>query len=212
MSIEIKYVTLGLAQTNAYLVADAATREAVLIDPVADADLLKKLADDSGWTIKLIVATHAHFDHVLASARLKELTGAPFYIHADAVPMLKNLPQQGLRFTGQLYPEAAAPDRLLASEPEALTLGAITLETLFTPGHAPGHLAFYLRDQGIVFSGDALFAGSVGRTDLPGSSWQVLEASILTKLLTLPDETQVLPGHGGMTTIGVERRMNPFLK
>lgn len=211
MSIEIKYVTLGLAQTNAYLVADTETNDAILIDPVDQAELLLKLATDAGWTIKLILATHAHFDHVLASAALKKLTGAPFYIHSEAVPMLKNLPQTGLRFVGQLYPEAAEPDRLLTTESETITLGAIKLETLYTPGHAPGHLAFYMRDQDIVFSGDALFAGSVGRTDLPGSSWAVLERSIFDKLLTLPDQTRVLSGHGGMTTIGRERQTNPFL-
>ncbi|MBK8028580.1 MAG: MBL fold metallo-hydrolase [Chloroflexi bacterium] len=211
MSIEIKYVTLGLAQTNAYLVADTETNDAILIDPVDQAELLLKLATDAGWTIKLILATHAHFDHVLASAALKELTGAPFYIHSEAVPMLKNLPQTGLRFVGQLYPEAAEPDRLLTTESETITLGAIQLETLYTPGHAPGHLAFYMRDQDIVFSGDALFAGSVGRTDLPGSSWAVLERSIFDKLLTLPDQTRVLSGHGAMTTIGRERQTNPFL-
>lgn len=211
MSIEIKYVTLGLAQTNAYLVADTETNNAILIDPVDQAELLLKLATDAGWTIKLILATHAHFDHVLASAALKELTGAPFYIHSEAVPMLKNLPQTGLRFVGRLYPEAAEPDRLLTTETETITLGAIKLETLYTPGHAPGHLAFYMRDQDIVFSGDALFAGSVGRTDLPGSSWAVLERSIFDKLLTLPDQTRVLSGHGGMTTIGRERQTNPFL-
>jgi glyoxylase-like metal-dependent hydrolase (beta-lactamase superfamily II) len=125
--------------------------------------------------------------------------------------MLKNLPQTGLRFVGQLYPEAAEPDRLLTTESETITLGAIQLETLYTPGHAPGHLAFYMRDQDIVFSGDALFAGSVGRTDLPGSSWAVLERSIFDKLLTLPDQTRVLSGHGVMTTIGRERQTNPFL-
>lgn len=211
MSIEIKYVTLGLAQTNAYLVADTETNDAILIDPVDQAELLLKLATDAGWTIKLILATHAHFDHILASAALKELTGAPFYIHSEAVPMLKNLPQTGLRFVGQLYPEAAEPDRLLTTESETITLGAIQLETLYTPGHAPGHLAFYMRDQDIVFSGDALFAGSVGRTDLPGSSWAVLERSIFDKLLTLPDQTRVLSGHGAMTTIGRERQTNPFL-
>lgn len=211
MSIEIKYVTLGLAQTNAYLVADTETNEAILIDPVDQAEVLLKMATDAGWTIKLILATHAHFDHVLASAALKELTGAPFYIHSEAVPMLKHLPQTGLRFVGQLYPEAAEPDRLLTTESETITLGAIKLETLYTPGHAPGHLAFYMRDQDIVFSGDALFAGSVGRTDLPGSSWEVLERSIFDKLLTLPDATRVLSGHGGMTTIGRERQTNPFL-
>lgn len=211
MSIEIKYATLGIAQTHAYLIGDSESGDAILIDPVDEAELLQQMAADSGWTIKLILATHAHFDHVIASKALKDLTGAPFYIHADAVPMLKGLPQQGLRFFSRLFPEPAEPDRLLTSESETITLGAITLETLFTPGHAPGHIAYYMRDQGVVFSGDALFAGSVGRTDLPGASWELLEKSIFEKLLTLPDDTKVLAGHGDMTTIGKERKTNPFL-
>ena len=212
MTINIKYVTLGLAATNAYLVGDEDTHEAILIDPVDQADLLKEMADDSGWTIKLILATHAHFDHVLASKALKELTGAPFYIHTEAAEHLKTLPEAGVRFTGNKFPEAAVPDRLLTTEPETIELGAIKLETLYTPGHAPGHLAFYMRDHALVFSGDALFAGSVGRTDLPGGSHALLMKSIREKLLTLPDETSVLPGHGGATTIGQERATNPFLK
>ncbi|MBE2271565.1 MAG: MBL fold metallo-hydrolase [Anaerolinea sp.] len=211
MSIEIKYVTLGMAQTNAYLVGDTETNEAILIDPVEKADLLHKMATDAGWTIKLILATHAHWDHVMASKALKALTGAPFYIHAEAVPMLQVLPQQGLRFFNQEFPDPAEPDRLLTSEPETITVGSIALETLFTPGHAPGHLAFYMRAQGIVFSGDALFAGSIGRTDLPGGDHALLLRSITEKLLTLPDDTRVLSGHGGMTTIGRERETNPFL-
>lgn len=211
MSIEIKYLTLGLAATNAYIVADTDTNEAILIDPVDNADLLVKTAQESGWTIKLILATHAHFDHVLASYALKELTGAPFYIHAEAAPMLAYLRDTGLRFTGQPFPEAAEPDRLLTTEPETIELGAIKLETLYTPGHAPGHLAFFMRDEKIVFSGDALFAGSIGRTDLPGGDYEQLMASIFDKLLTLDDDVRVLPGHGGMTTIGTERQTNPFL-
>ena len=212
MTIKITFVTLGLAATNAYLVGDEDTQEAILIDPVDQADLLKKMADDAGWTIKLILATHAHFDHVLASKALKEITGAPFYLHSEAAERLKDLPETGLRFTGSLYPEAATPDRLLTTEPETIELGAIKLETLYTPGHAPGHLAFYLRDHDLVFSGDALFAGSVGRTDLPGGDHALLIRMIREKLLTLPDETTVLPGHGGATTIGQERKTNPFLK
>ncbi|HVU10086.1 MAG TPA: MBL fold metallo-hydrolase [Phototrophicaceae bacterium] len=211
MTISIKYVTLGIAATNAYLIGDSESNQAILIDPVDQAETLKAMADDSGWTIKLILATHAHFDHVLASKALKELTGAPFYIHAEAAPWLKTLPESGLRFVGKPFPEAATPDRLLTTEPETLTLGAITLETLYTPGHAPGHLSFYMRDQGVVFSGDSLFAGTVGRTDLPGGDHALLIRSIREQLLPLPDDTTVLPGHGEMTTIGQERATNPFL-
>ncbi|MDX2160249.1 MAG: MBL fold metallo-hydrolase [bacterium] len=211
MAIEIRYAALGLAQTNAYLVGDTDLKQALLIDPVDDAPLLQNMATEAGWTIRLIIATHAHFDHVLASSALKAATGAPFYIHEEAVPMLKRLPDQGLRFIGQPFPEAAEPDRLLTSAKESLELGAIRLETLYTPGHAPGHIALYMPAQGIVFSGDALFAGSVGRTDLPGGDHDLLMRSIFDQLLTLPDETTVLPGHMDSTTIGRERTTNPYI-
>lgn len=211
MTIEIKMLTMGVVSTNAYLIGDTETKEAILIDPVDKAEVIKKAADDSGWTIKLILATHAHFDHVLASKALKELTGAPFWIHADAVPMLENLPQSGKRFGLGEFPEAAKPDRLLTSEPETIEIGAIKLETLNTPGHAPAHLSFYMPEYKIVFSGDALFNGSIGRTDLPGSNHQQLISSIREKLLTLADDVQVLSGHGQPTTIGFERENNPFL-
>ena len=211
MSIEIRVLNMGIAATNCYIVGDTDARAALVIDPVDQAAHIAQVAQAEGWTIQMIVATHGHFDHVLASKELKALTGAPFLIHADAVSWLRQLPQTGIRFTGQPFPEAAEPDRLLTTTSETLTVGAITLETLYTPGHAPGHLALYMRDAGIVFSGDALFAGSIGRTDLPGGDMDVLMQSIATQLLTLPDETIVLPGHGGQTTIAAERQTNPFI-
>lgn len=212
MTLEIKSLTLGIAQTNCYIIGDTETKSAVLIDPVAEAPLLLKTAQELGWTIRLILATHAHFDHVLASKELKELTGAPFYTHVDCVPWLEQLPQQGRMFGIEQFPEAAAPDRLLTSEPETITLDAIKLETLYTPGHAPGHLSFYMAEHRIVFSGDALFAGSIGRTDLPGGDAPLLLQSIFGKLVPLGNDVRVLPGHGGITTIGRERQFNPFLQ
>src|SRR5215207_2838629 len=209
MTIEIKRLTLGAVSTNAYIVGDTDTNEALVIDPVDEADILLQAAQDSGWEIKLILATHAHFDHVLASKELKEKTGAPFWIHEDSIEWLKILPQAGKKFGFGTFPEAAEPDRLLKSESETVELGAIKLETLYTPGHAPGHVAYYMRDHDIVFSGDALFFGSIGRTDLPGSNHGQLLTSIHEKLLTLPDNTRVLSGHGRETTIGFEREHNP---
>lgn len=209
--IEIRVLNLGLAATNCYIVGDTATGEAVLIDPVDDAPLLVKTAEDAGLTIKLILATHGHFDHVLGSKALKELTGAPFYINQRDLPFLERLPDTGVRYTGTPFPEAAVPDRFLTDEPEVIELGAIRLETIFTPGHAPGHIAFFMRDQNLLLSGDALFRGSIGRTDLPGGNYQTLMESIFKKLLPLGDEVQVLPGHGEPTTLGHERRTNPFL-
>ena len=210
MSIEIHAKTLGLVQTNTYLVGDTDTNEAVLIDPVDEAPTLVKMAEDAGWTIKLILATHAHFDHVLASQALVNLTGAPFYIHEEAAPHLDSLPQTGVRFTGTPYPEAATPDKLL-TDGDVIEHGAMRFKALYTPGHAPGHLSFYLQSENTVFSGDSLFAGTIGRTDLPGGSLQTLMQSIEQKLLPLPDDTRVLPGHGTETTIGQERHTNTFI-
>lgn len=211
MTIEIKRLTLGMVATNAYIVGDTETKNALVIDPVDEADTLYQAAQGAGWSIKLILATHAHFDHVLASRALKEQTGAPFYIHEECVPWLEILPQQGQMFGMGAFPEAAIPDRLLTAVSETITLDGITLETRYTPGHAVGHLAFYLREQGVVFSGDALFAGSVGRTDLPGADYEVLMRSIVEQLIPLGDAVRVLPGHMGETTIGRERKTNPFL-
>ncbi|MCU0510998.1 MAG: MBL fold metallo-hydrolase [Anaerolineae bacterium] len=211
MSLEIRMLTLGLASTNAYLIGDTASGAAVLIDPVDDAPRLYQAAQEAGWTIQLILATHAHFDHVLASKALKELTGAPFYIHADGVPWLERLPQQGRMFGVASFPEAAQPDRLLTTAPEVLQVGAIVLHTLYTPGHAPGHLSFFLPSERIVFSGDCLFAGSIGRTDLPGADYDTLMQSIFTQLLPLGDDVRVLAGHNQPTSIGRERKNNPFL-
>ncbi|QPC80859.1 MBL fold metallo-hydrolase [Phototrophicus methaneseepsis] len=211
MTIEIKQATLGLASTNVYIVGDTETKEAVVIDPVDDADYIQQMAEDAGWTIKLILATHAHFDHVLASKPLKEATGAPFYIHKDCVEWLENLPTQGRLFGMSSLPEAATPDRLLTTETETIQVSEMLFHTLYTPGHAPGHLSFYMPEHNLVFSGDTLFAGSIGRTDLPGGDYEVLMHSIFGKLLPLGDETHVLAGHMQRTTIGRERHTNPFI-
>src|SRR5690606_16006601 len=139
MTLEIKMLTLGIAATNCYLLGDTETNEAILIDPVDDAPLLYKTAQEAGWTFKLILATHGHFDHVLASQPLKDLTNAPFAIHEAEMSWLRAMPQQGLMFFGSPFPDAAKPDRFLTTEPEVIELGAIHLETIFTPGHSPGH-------------------------------------------------------------------------
>jgi hydroxyacylglutathione hydrolase len=211
MTIEIKQLTLGIASTNAYIIGDTETKEAIVIDPVDSAPTIFQTAQENGWTIKLILATHAHFDHVLASDELKHMTNAAFYIHKDCVSWLEDLPQQGLIFGLGEFPPAATPDKLLTSERETITLGAIRLETLYTPGHAPGHISFYMPDQKIVFSGDTLFAGSIGRVDLPGASYDVLMTSIFQQLIPLGDDVQVYAGHMQRTTIGRERQTNPFL-
>lgn len=211
MGLEIQIMTLGIASTNAYLIGDTDTNEAVLIDPVDNAALLNQTAEKAGWKIKLILATHSHFDHVLASKELKDLTGAPFYVHEQGHEWLEHLPEQGLRFTGRRFPEAAKPDRLLPDNPERIEVGTIRLEGIYTPGHSQDHLAFFMRDHKILFGGDCLFPGSIGRADLPGGDYQVLMHSIIEKMLPLGDDVQLLPGHMQSTTLGHERQTNPFI-
>ena len=211
MTIKIKSATLGAFSTNAYLVGDTETNHAILIDPVDNAPALLNMAEEEGWTIELVIATHAHLDHVLASQAIKDATQAPFYIHGECVKWLEQIPAQGKMFGLGELPPVAQPDRLLTSESETIELDSIKLETLYTPGHAPGHLSLYMPEQKILFSGDALFAGSIGRTDLPGGDYNLLMTSIFSKLMVLDDDVQVLPGHMQATTIGHERRTNAFL-
>ncbi len=211
MSIQIKSLTLSPFATNAYLLADSATGQAILIDPVDDAETILQAARAENWTIKLMLATHAHLDHVLASAEIKERLGLPFLIHAECAPLLDDIPEQGLFFGLGRLPAAAEPDRLLGDD-EIIELDGLRLQSLYTPGHAPGHLSFYLAEHKILFSGDTLFAGSIGRTDLPGGDHALLMRSIVQRLMILDDDVRVLPGHMGATTIGRERRLNPFLQ
>ena len=211
MSIKIKSLTLGPFATNAYLVADTQTGNAILIDPVDDAPAILAAAGEEDWSIQLMIATHAHLDHVMASAAIKHELEIPFYIHEACETLLDEIPLQGIFFGLGELPAAAQPDRLLSSESETIELDSIRLLSLYTPGHAPGHLSFYLAEHKILFSGDTLFAGSIGRTDLPGGDHAQLMRSIVDRLMVLDDDVQVLPGHMGMTSIGRERKTNPFL-
>ena len=211
MPIQIKSLTLGPFATNAYLIADSQSGNAILLDPVDDAPAILAAAQAEGWTIKLMIATHAHLDHVLASAAIKESLNVPFFIHEECAALLDEIPMQGVFFGLGELPAAAQPDRLLTSASEIIELDSIRLQSLYTPGHAPGHLSFYLAEHKILFSGDSLFAGSIGRTDLPGGDHALLMTSIVDKLMVLDDDVQVLPGHMGLTTIGRERKTNPFL-
>ena len=211
MTIKIISLTLGPFATNTYLIADTQRRNAILIDPVDDAPAILAAARKENWTIKLMIATHAHLDHVLASAAIKQELNLPFYIHEECESLLDEIPLQGIFFGLGDLPAAAQPDRLLTSESEIIELDSIRLQSLYTPGHAPGHLSFYLAEHKILFSGDTLFAGSIGRTDLPGGDHALLMRSIVDQLMVLDDDVQVLPGHMGATTIGRERATNPFL-
>jgi hydroxyacylglutathione hydrolase len=199
---------VGPLQCNCYIVGDRAAKRAIVIDPGDDADLLAASIAEHGLTVDAIVATHAHFDHVLAAQKLRELTGAPFYLH-DADRVLLDWMQESVRIF--LGVEGGPPPDVdsSAAEGDLLRVGSSELEIVHTPGHSPGSIS--LVSEGVVFSGDTLFAGSIGRTDLPGGDSSALLDAVVSKLFEFDDDTPVYPGHGPETTIGQERRYNPFV-
>lgn len=209
MSIRILNLPLGPLQTNCYVLASTATRQAAVVDPSWDGRAIVNQVTKQGWTISQILLTHSHFDHVGGLAELKELTGATICVHPEAVQMLERAPTAAAMW-GYTVDAPPPPDVLLREE-DVIEVGELRANVLYTPGHAPGHVCFYLPEHAVVFDGDVLFQGSIGRTDLPGGDFDLLMASIRDKLLRLPDETVVLSGHGPATTIGEERRANPFL-
>lgn len=198
---------VGPLQVNCYLLADEKTREAVIIDPGDDAEDILKIVKDKGFNVKYIVLTHAHFDHVGANKTLKEATGADILMHQDDEKLLKSAANQGGLFGMRSI--ASPPADRYVKHGDVITAGEISLKVLHTPGHSPGGIC--LLGQGMVFTGDALFAGSIGRTDLPGGDTITLLRAIETNLMILPDDTKVFSGHGPASTIGEERRENPFL-
>ena len=205
----LEALTVGPFQENCYVIGDEETGAGALVDPGDEAARIALAVEQTGLDIGQIIITHAHIDHVGAVAALLEEYACPVLMHAEAEPMLQQLPTQAMMM-GLRFGKVPTVDRHIEDE-EVLDVGDLRLKSLYTPGHAPGHLAFYLADEGLVLSGDALFAGSVGRTDLFGGDMDLLMRSINERLLTLPDETRVLPGHGPESTIGEERAHNPFL-
>ena len=209
----LKRLTVGPLMENCYLLADEASCEAVLIDPGDEAPRLLAALDDAGLTLREVWLTHAHFDHVGALAGVLEARPVPVRMHPADRPLLERAREAAARWLIEI--PAPPTETLDLADGETLRLGSLEAEVLFTPGHAPGHVAFYFQNleegAGAVLAGDALFQGSVGRTDLPLADGPTLLRSIRERLLVLPDETTVWPGHGPETTIGRERRENPFL-
>jgi glyoxylase-like metal-dependent hydrolase (beta-lactamase superfamily II) len=204
----VKQIPVGPIQTNCYLAGCEETKEGVVIDPGEEPERILAEIRALGLTIKYILNTHAHFDHILANGPLVKATGAPLAIHPLDLPLLRQNGGAGL--FGLEAPPSPEPDLLLA-EGNTITFGTHTFQVLFTPGHTLGHVSFYEAKAGIIFDGDVLFAGGIGRTDLPGGDYETLMASINQKLMVLPDETVVCSGHGPVTTIGRERAGNPWL-
>ena len=195
--------------TNCYLVASEQTRDGMVVDPAGDASRILSNIRELDLKIGLIVVTHTHADHIGAIRQVIENTGATFAIHTAEAEILQH--SDFSRFTAMdlTFQPPPPPDRLL-KDGDFLIVGDLKFQVLHTPGHSPGGICIV--GHGVVFSGDALFSGSIGRTDGPDGNSNLLTSSIRTKLLVLPDQTLVLPGHGPKTTIGQERRNNPFLR
>ena len=199
-----------LFQQNCAVIADEDTKEAFLIDPGDEPGIILAEIERLGVTVKAILITHAHLDHVSALAETKEALNVPAYMHPGEQPLYNGIVEQAAMF-GLPAPRMTTIDHPLA-EGMQLQLGKYTLHALETPGHSPASISFYIPLAKRVIAGDTLFRRSIGRTDLPGGSLDRLLKSIRTKLLTLPPETEVYSGHGPETTIGEEARHNPFLK
>jgi glyoxylase-like metal-dependent hydrolase (beta-lactamase superfamily II) len=198
----------GPLETNTYLVADREAGEALVIDPGGEPAEILAFLKQHGLTCRQIVNTHGHFDHISGNRALKEATGASLLIHADDVPMLDAASSHARLF--MMRAENSPPaDQLLVDQGE-VRVGSVVLRVLHTPGHSPGGVT--LVAPGVAFCGDLVFYGSVGRTDLPGGSERVLLESIRRQIMPLPDDTVLYPGHGPETTVGRERRQNPFFR
>jgi len=201
VSVRIECAVVGPVYTNCYLIYDDSTGEAILIDPGPDSEGILDRIEEEGLKLNLIINTHGHFDHVACNGFFKRKTGARIAIHGDDLEILKSVPEQSLWF-GVVAPPSPQPDVML-KDGDSVEIGDIKLEVIHTPGHTPGGIC--LLGDGFLFSGDTLFRGSIGRTDLPGGSLDELIRSIKAKLFTLPDDTLVYPGHGEVTSIGEER-------
>ena len=204
----IKSLAVGPIMANCFIVGCETTKEAAVIDPGDEVDrILHALAKDS-LTVKAILNTHGHFDHVAGNRRLKSVTGSPLMIHRLDAPMLKSLSQSAAAW-GLQAEDSPAPDRLL-EDGDTVAFGEITFSVLHTPGHTPGGVSFH--SDGAVFVGDTLFSGSIGRTDFPGGNYDQILESIRRKLFVLGDDVVAYTGHGPETTIGREKRSNPFAR
>lgn len=208
----IRQIPAWVTQTNAWVVADEPGGKAFVIDAPPDPEMVGDHITSMGLAVVGIVITHGHVDHTGGAGRLAALTGATTYVHPDD-DFLTMHPTEQLRMLFGMVPEGEfeMPEHLeRLTHGQVLDMAGISLEVRHTPGHTPGHCCLYWKAEGVLFSGDQLFAGSIGRTDLPGGSYEDLAESMKTQVMTLDDEVRVLPGHGPETTIGRERATNPF--
>jgi glyoxylase-like metal-dependent hydrolase (beta-lactamase superfamily II) len=201
---------VGPLQCNCSVIGDEGTREAMVIDPGDEIERVLAAVQKHGLKVTQIVVTHAHIDHVGGAMKLKRATGAPILLNQNDTALLEMLEVQA-SWIGMRAPERVEIDADLR-EGDTVRAGRVEAAVLHTPGHTEGSVCLYLEAEKKLLAGDTLFAGSIGRTDLPGGSWEKILSSLHGKVMTLPDETLVVPGHGPVTTIGEERESNPFVK
>lgn len=203
-----KGLTVGLLEVNCYILGDEETKEAVVIDPGGDEEDILEALQNAQLHLKYIIDTHGHFDHVDANQPLKEKTGAQIAIHEADAAMLSQPSAEAMFFTGNRLRSSQAD--ILLKEGDILSFGPFRLKVLHTPGHTPGGISLVMEGHPYVYVGDLLFAGSIGRTDFPGGSFDKLVQAVRTKIFPLGDNYTVYPGHGPVTTVGHERKYNPF--
>jgi glyoxylase-like metal-dependent hydrolase (beta-lactamase superfamily II) len=207
MPLTHRPLRLGPLDNNSFIIVDPATREAAIVDVGFEPEAVIEAVREAGLTTRWLLNTHAHYDHVAGMRTVQQALGGVYRLHPDDRPLLERIGQQAAAFG---FPDADPPEQVQdLADGERVPLGSETLEVIHTPGHSPGGVCFRWNDW--LWVGDTLFAGSIGRTDLPGGSFEVLEHAIRTRLFTLGDSLQVFTGHGPSTTIGHERVTNPFV-
>lgn len=205
----VRGMVVGVFQENCWVIGNRRTGEAICIDPGDQPEDILAMAREMGVKIKAIANSHAHVDHILGVGDIKNETGARFLMHRDEAAIAAQAAKSALMLVGREVADPPTPD-YHPEDGDVVEVEGVRLTVIHTPGHTPGSLSFYT--DGMLFSGDTLFAGSIGRTDLPGGDYEQEMASIIDKLLILPDETRVLPGHMQETRIDAEREMNPFVR
>lgn len=206
----VKGLVVGPIAANCFIIGDEETRDGAIIDPGDEAGKILQIVEETGLTIRFIIATHGHFDHTAGVTQLKEKLDAPFLLHRDDLAFVQNSKQSAQKW-GIAIEQVPDPDEFM-EEGDVLKLGGLELKIIHTPGHSPGGISIYIESENTVFSGDTLFQGSVGRTDFDGGSMAILARSIKEKLYSLPDGTIVYSGHGPPTTVGDEKMQNMFVR